>query len=90
MPLQALSPNNSFHIELNEMKSTFRMTKSPRMTANLSTLLNLWTCIIGKTFYMSDLYDVFFNYVSTMSLFFFFLLFCYFVSNRKFINKHIV
>ena len=51
---------------------------------------NLWTCIIGKTFYMSDLYDVFFNYVSTMSLFFFFLLFCYFVSNRKFINKHIV
>ena len=44
------------------------MTKSPRMTANLSTLLNLWTCIIGKTFYMSDLYDVFFqlcfNYVA--------------------------
>lgn len=27
--------------ELNEMKSTFRMTKSPRMTANLSALLNL-------------------------------------------------
>ena len=40
------------------------MTKSPRMTANLSTLLNLWTYIIGKTFYMSDLYDVFFNYVA--------------------------